>query len=112
MLTEYLEDAVQIDYADSTESPLDTLSNDEERALLQQAIDSLPAQCKRVTSLRLNYDFAVKEIAEELHLSLSTVEKHLAKGIERCDSYMREFVSESKSIRSEDEMPIKRKGSF
>ena len=112
MLTEYLEDTVQIDQLNSAENPLDSLSHAEEKALLQQAIDNLPTQCRRVTSLRLNNNFAVKDIAGELNLSLSTVEKHLAKGIERCDSYMREFVSECQSIKSEDEMPIKRKGSF
>lgn len=112
MLTEYLEDTAQIEHPGSTISPLDSLSHAEEKALLQRAIENLPTQCKRVTALRLNNDFAVKDIADELNLSLSTVEKHLAKGIERCDSYMREYVSECQSIKSEEKMPIKRKGSF
>ncbi|QSX32572.1 sigma-70 family RNA polymerase sigma factor [Shewanella avicenniae] len=96
-LTEYLDDFASFKNPSKSENPLDLLTEDEERALLQQAMATLPEQCRRVTHLRLTEHFAVKDIAVELNLSLSTVEKHLAKGIERCDRYMREFVNEYQS---------------
>ncbi|MDI1295724.1 MAG: sigma-70 family RNA polymerase sigma factor [bacterium] len=44
-------------------------------------VDSLPTQCRRVFILRRIHEKSMLEIAEEMALSVSTVEKHLAKAI-------------------------------
>ncbi len=46
---------------------------------LQSIIDALPPQCRRVFLLRRVHEFSLSEIAEQMSLSVSTVEKHLAK---------------------------------
>ncbi|PZU59781.1 MAG: RNA polymerase subunit sigma-70 [Sphingobium sp.] len=48
---------------------------------LQAIVDSLPGQCRRVFLLRRVHEKSMGEIAEEMALSVSTVEKHLAKAI-------------------------------
>lgn len=60
-----------------------TLGRDELRQL-QAAIEELPSQCRKVFTLRKVYNLSPREIAERLGLSVSTVEKHLVKGLRYC----------------------------
>lgn len=62
----------------STES---TLSARDELRQVQRVIDNLPPQCRRVFVLRRVQELSLGEIAEEMGLSVSTVEKHLAKAV-------------------------------
>ena len=48
---------------------------------IQRIIDTLPSQCKRVFILRRIHDQSLGGIAGEMGLSVSTVEKHLAKAV-------------------------------
>lgn len=48
---------------------------------VETIVDSLPAQCRRVFILRRVHEKSMLEIAEDMSLSVSTVEKHLAKAI-------------------------------
>lgn len=44
-------------------------------------VQTLPVQCRRVFILRRVHEKSMGEIAEEMQLSVSTVEKHLAKAV-------------------------------
>lgn len=48
---------------------------------LQAIIDTLPPQPRRVFLLRRVHDLSLNEIAGQMSLSVSTVEKHLAKAV-------------------------------
>lgn len=48
---------------------------------IETIVDSLPTQCRRVFILRRIHERSMLEIAAEMSLSVSTVEKHLAKAI-------------------------------
>jgi RNA polymerase sigma-70 factor (ECF subfamily) len=48
---------------------------------VEAIVESLPTQCRRVFILRRIHEKSMLEIAEEMSLSVSTVEKHLAKAI-------------------------------
>lgn len=48
---------------------------------VEAIVESLPPQCRRVFILRRIHEKSMLEIAEEMSLSVSTVEKHLAKAI-------------------------------
>lgn len=48
---------------------------------LQAIIETLPAQCRRAFLLKRVHDYSLAQIAEEMGLSVSTVEKHLAKAV-------------------------------
>jgi len=56
-----------------------------------QALRGLPVQCQRVYILRKVYGFSHKEISASLGISVNTVERHIAKGILRCNEHMAAF---------------------
>lgn len=63
------------------------VSQHEELELLTQAIQSLPARCRQIMTLRTAYGFTPDQIAEKLSVSTSTVEKETAKGIRACAAF-------------------------
>lgn len=60
----------------------------EEFALLCEAVRELPLQCRKAFVLKKVYGYSQKEIALDLNISESTVEKHIATGIKRCTHFM------------------------
>ncbi len=57
---------------------------DEEFAEFCDAVRQLPVQCRRAFVLKKVYGLSQKEIAQQLGISESTVEKHVALGLRRC----------------------------
>lgn len=53
----------------------------EELLRVLEAVERLPEQCRRVVTLRKMEGLSPGQIAVRLNLSISTVEKHLAKGL-------------------------------
>lgn len=81
---EPMADIEQLGLADDRPGPeVEVLSRDELRRL-RDVIAGLPDQARRVFTLRKVYSLSHREIAERLGLSVSTVEKHLAKGLRIC----------------------------
>lgn len=78
-----LEDKGQV----SAESELDS-----KRKLLvfSQAVANLPPNCRRAFLLRKLEGLKVKEIAREMDISVSGVEKHIATGLVKCSQYFKE----------------------
>ena len=52
------------------------------------AVATLPPQCRRVFMMQRFDGLTYKEIARELDISTSTVEKHLQKALRRCTDYL------------------------
>ena len=96
MLSEFSSKARKItDYIEDYDSSEELLNTDhlESNVMAQQklgiyceAVASLPTQCRRVVIMKKVYAMQNKEIARRLDLSVSTVEKHLTKGIRRLNS--------------------------
>ena len=57
------------------------ISARDELRQVQRAIEAMPAQCRRVFVLRRVHERSIGEIAAEMALSVSTVEKHLGKAV-------------------------------
>lgn len=74
-------DVETVSEADLHPDAFDTLASREELANVFAAIERLPPQCAKVIIMRRIKDMPPREIARELGLSLSTVEKHLARGL-------------------------------
>lgn len=53
-----------------------------------RAVTLLPPQCRQVLLLRKVQGLSQREVAERLGISVSTVEKHLAKALLRCRQYL------------------------
>ncbi|HEY7841776.1 MAG TPA: RNA polymerase sigma factor [Gammaproteobacteria bacterium] len=51
---------------------------------LGTVIDALPMQCRRVLVMRKIFGFSHREIARRMDISVRTVEKHLARALQRC----------------------------
>ena len=60
----------------------------EELLRVLEAVDRLPEQCRRVVTLRKMAGLSPGQIAVRLNLSISTVEKHLAKGLMLLTKYL------------------------
>lgn len=56
----------------------------EQWAALLAVIEALPPQCRRVFKMRKFEDLSYAQIADRLGLSISTIEKHLIKGLRLC----------------------------
>ncbi|MDA9096006.1 RNA polymerase sigma factor [Porticoccaceae bacterium] len=57
--------------------------------LFCESLVELPKRCQQAFVLRRVYGFSQAEIAERMDISVNTVEMHLAKGVVRCEHYMR-----------------------
>jgi len=82
-------------------SPEQQASKSEDLRALLLAINQLPPKCRKVMLLRMFQDLSQKEIAEQLGIAVSTVEKHIAKALHSCRDTMRKTmqtdVDEAKS---------------
>jgi len=56
-----------------------------------EAVRQLPVQCRKVFVLKKVYGYSQREIAAQLNLSESTVEKHISTGMKRCTLFMRKI---------------------
>ncbi len=70
------------------DEPYDKVAANQEFAHFCEAVRHLPVQCRKVFVLKKVYGHSQKEIAAQLQISESTVEKHIANGIKRCTYYM------------------------
>jgi len=61
---------------------------------LCEAIRLLPTQTRKVFVLKKVYGYSQKEIAKQLSLSESTIEKHISTGTKRCIQFMRKLKQE------------------
>lgn len=80
-----LDDVSAEDTPASGAMPLDAqIDADREFLAFCRAVGSLPEQCRRAFILRKVYGVSQREIAVQLSISESTVEKHIAKGLLMC----------------------------
>lgn len=67
-----------------TRSVEQQLSRNERRRRLMLAVNQLPPKCRDVFVLRMIDGLSQRAIGERLGIAVSTVEKHLAKGLRQC----------------------------
>jgi RNA polymerase sigma factor (sigma-70 family) len=78
-------------------------ASNEEFGHFCEAVRLLPVQCRKVFVLKKVYGYSQAEIARELNISASTVEKHIALGIRRCTSYMLQISTADKGTANNNE---------
>jgi RNA polymerase sigma-70 factor (ECF subfamily) len=69
-----------------------TVSESQKHNELMLIINSLPPKCRDVFVLRWIHGLSQRAISEKLNIAVSTIEKHLAKGLRFCKDEMRERV--------------------
>lgn len=84
-----MEDCDEIDMGNDTVQ-LETQVESKERFLnFCRATDTLSPEVKRAFLLKKVYGFSQKEIAGYIGIAESTVEKHVAKGLQQCSIYLK-----------------------
>jgi RNA polymerase sigma-70 factor (ECF subfamily) len=89
-ITSYIEDFEGSDVIGVAGSTEDEVIGRETLGVHCEAVATLPPQCRQVYLLRKVHGLSHKEIAAHLGIAVSTVEKHLIKGVELCDRYVQE----------------------
>ncbi|WP_206019477.1 RNA polymerase sigma factor [Pseudomaricurvus alkylphenolicus] len=87
-ITDFIEDCdpqVVIENTDTLESELEAQQH---LGLYCEAIAQLPEKCRQACLLRKVHGMSHKEIAERMDLTVSSVEKYLAKGVLACQAYI------------------------
>jgi RNA polymerase sigma factor (sigma-70 family) len=79
---------------DQSEAVQDRIVAKEEYEILAKAIESLPKKCRRVFTLRKIYGMPLRQIANELDISVKTVEAQISIGIKRCREYFLKLQDE------------------
>jgi len=72
-----------------------------------EALVALPTQCRRVIIMKKVYGMKNKDIAIRLDISISTVEKHLSKGIRQSASMLASRYESSKTDNNQTEDNVK-----
>jgi RNA polymerase sigma factor (sigma-70 family) len=81
---------------------LENVVSNEEFAQFCEAVRRLPVQCRRAFVFKKVYGYSQREIARDMNISESTVEKHIAQGIKRCTSFMMQQSDPNKSRKRGD----------
>jgi RNA polymerase sigma factor (sigma-70 family) len=89
-ITDYIEDSGGSDVIPLEGSAEDEAIARETLGLHCEAVATLPPQCRQAYLLRKVHGLSHKEIAAHLGITVSTVEKHLIKGVELCDRFVQE----------------------
>ncbi|WP_016955245.1 RNA polymerase sigma factor [Catenovulum agarivorans] len=76
--------------ADSTDQMFEAAASKEEFADFCEAVRLLPLQSRKAFILKKVYGHSQKEIAQQLNISESTVEKHIATGMKKCMQFMQQ----------------------
>ena len=83
-LTQYIEDCALGELSMPTTDVENTIAVNERMTKVKEAIADLPPQCQRVFIMHKVYGFKYREIASQLGISMSTVEKHIISGLRKC----------------------------
>ena len=89
-ITDYIEDFDNSEVLTGEDFVQEEIMAQQALGIHCEAVAELAPQCRRVYLMRKVYGMPHREIAERLGIAVSTVEKHLIKGVEQCDRYVRE----------------------
>jgi len=93
-ITDYIEDQPNSDVLLNEWSAEDEVMAQQKLGIHCEAVAALPPKCRQVYLLRKVYGMSHKEIAARLQIAISTVEKHLLKGVEACDRFIQKRTAE------------------
>lgn len=93
-ITDYIDDKTHNEFLTENFTLEDDAIARQQLGIHCEAVASLPPQCRRVYIMRKVHGMTHREIADRLGIALKTVEKHLYKGVEGCDLYIRQRMEE------------------
>jgi len=87
---------IDIRLAPLAPDPAQLLISSEMIARIQQAIEQLPPKCKLVFKMIREEGFRNKEVAEILHISVNTIDNHLATAMRKISEAIHLYTQETK----------------
>ena len=99
---EYGEEDVVEGGADSA-SPEQILGSREKLARIYQAVDELPEKCRQAFLLHRKSGLSYSAIAQELGVSVSSVEKYILQALKHCRAALAEYYEEGNEPGSQKE---------
>lgn len=87
---EQVSDLTGLKVLDGKPDAAEAACTSEELDLLLEALESLPPRCREVVILRKLCGLSPREIALKLGMSEGTVHVHGAKGVRRCEEFLRD----------------------
>ena len=109
LLLEYVDDIPELDALVDSHSPEDFVAGQQRFELFCHAVAMLPDQCRQVFVLRKVYGLSQQEVADRLGISISTTEKHLAKGMLRCAEQLQHFENSERTANAGHRQPTQRR---
>lgn len=88
-ITDYIEDQADSDVLLGQWTTEDEVQARQKLGIHCEAVATLAPKCRQAYIMRKVYGMPHKEIAQRMSISVSTVEKHLMRGVEQCDNYVR-----------------------
>jgi RNA polymerase sigma factor (sigma-70 family) len=83
------------------------VSRNQQMQMLLRVVNGLPPKCRDVFVLRMIEGLSQYEIATRLEISVSTVEKHLARGLRRCKRDFADLVNGAMADKVIEEAPAR-----
>lgn len=82
-------DLAALPVLDNRPGVVETVSKNEKLRLLVLALATLPPRCREITILRKLKGVPQREVAAQLGIAEKTVEEQVARGVKRCEEYLR-----------------------
>ena len=82
-------DLAELPVLDHRPGVVETVSKNEKLRLLVLALATLPPRCREITILRKLKGVPQKDVAAQLGIAEKTVEEQVARGVKRCEDYLR-----------------------
>ena len=102
LITNYIADLDDSVVIESDATVEDEVQARQHLGIYCEAVAALPEQCRRVYLLRKVHGLPHKEIAERLGLTVSSIEKHLHKGVLKCRAFVREREEGMPAVQQSD----------
>ena len=99
-IADIVEDCASLEVSEDEPDAETQLIARERFAVFCDAVATLSPQVRKAFLLRKVKGLSHKEIASEMGISVSTVEKHLIAGLKRCDAYMQKHEEEETGARA------------
>lgn len=99
-ITDYIEEITSPVALETEASAVEHLEAEELLGLYCEAVTTLPPKCREVFLLRKVHGLAHKEIAAQMNLSASSVDKYLRRGVLTCEAFVRERQGQRERSRS------------
>jgi RNA polymerase sigma-70 factor (ECF subfamily) len=82
-------DLAALPVVDEKRDVAETAARNETLQLLVEALATLPPRCREITVLRKLKGVPQRDVAAQLGISQKTVEEQVARGVRRCEDYLR-----------------------